>query len=110
MTTVRESLEKYIRRRRPPRRPRQKARTIDGRRVTPIRKVRSKVAHAALEVLRLRRGEGLSVGAIVSAIDNRHPGLLQGNYRSKYKVVHRALSRVLEVQRNCGRFWLPDAP
>lgn len=45
---------------------------------------------------------------IVNTLDFRYPGLLQGDYRTKYKIVHRALSRVLEVQRKAGRFWLPD--
>ena len=106
--TINDSLTKYIRLRRPKPRKRRKTRSFDGRRVTPIRKVRSRIAHAALEVLNLRRGESLRVGAIVSAIDNRHPDLLQGDTRFKYKTVHQALSRVLEVRRKSGSFWLPD--
>lgn len=108
--SVKQSLIDCFLMNRPAKRPRRKVRRADGRPAVPIRKVRSPITQAALEVLRLRRGEALPVGTIVQTMEFRHPGILKGTKRERYNQVHSSLSRVMEVRRDKGRFWLEASP
>lgn len=74
--------------------------------MTGLDRVRSPLGLACWDVLNRRRGYGFTVTTVISLIEATHPGLLQGNQRTKYKLVHQALSRIAEVNRRKGKFWL----
>lgn len=72
-----------------------------------IKESRSKIAQAAWIVLNRRRGEAMTTRVVMASIKRTQPDLLKGDAKARYKVVHRALTRLEDVMRDKGRFWLP---
>ena len=96
-----DSVRQYIR----IRRPKPKKRKVHKPKT--IKQSQSAIAQAAWFVLNRVRGEAITSQVIAVLIQKDQPDLLKGDLRAQSKAVHQALSRLDDVLRDNGRFWLP---